>query len=133
MGIVGIFPYHHFDSSTMKVAAVLLAVCMAAHASQEVELDKRFILSDIKDAFNNIGSTFTHLWHNAKEGFDKPTHGNLSFNDVVNRLIPEIHGGMTTAACVKVCVSGLGAAFPPSLWLEVSPASPPAVLPLRSF
>merc|ERR1712240_241762 len=93
--------------TTMKaVLAALLVLAAACHAAP----DKRFIISDIKDAFEHIGDGISHAFNSAKHEFSKIV-SHIPFNQVVDNLVPLINSGMSQAACKKACELGAGKVF----------------------
>merc|ERR1712240_823665 len=86
----------------------LAVLCLAAVSFAAPE--KRFIISDIKDAFHDIGHGISHAFSSAKHEFSKIVSG-IPFDKVVDNLVPLIDSGMTEAACKKACEAGAGHVF----------------------
>merc|ERR1712058_102459 len=87
-------PTNH--KTTMKaVLAAVLILAATCHAAP----DKRFIISDIKHAFDS-----------AKHEFSKIV-SHIPFDSVVDNLVPLINSGMSQMACKKACEAGAGKVF----------------------
>merc|ERR1712105_311211 len=95
------------NKTTMKCMLLALVVLAAAcHAAP----DKRFIISDIKDAFHDIGHGISHAFNSAKHEFSKIV-SHIPFDSVVDNLVPLINSGMSQMACKKACEMGAGKVF----------------------
>merc|ERR1712240_644152 len=95
-------PTNH--KTTMKaVLAAVLILAATCHAAP----DKRFIISDIKDAFHDIGHGISHAFSSAKHEFSKIV-SHIPFDKVVDNLVPLINSGMSHMACTKACEAGAG-------------------------
>merc|ERR1712154_186485 len=113
---------HYFASfPAMKVLAVLLALVVAANAfaprsTTRMSLrEKRFWgnwWNNVHEQWNNAVNMVTQRYNDAKNAFQNAV-SNVNFDEVVDQLVPMIHSGQTVSACVKVCIGGLTAKFPP--------------------
>ncbi|XP_076439585.1 conotoxin Cl14.12-like [Babylonia areolata] len=95
----------------MKVVAVLLMTLVVAHAAPQ----KRFLIKEIGDLFNNLGNQLTHVFNSAKNEFEKLTSGeNINFDHVVDLLVNQIDSDATEGACQTACTAGATAILGPA-------------------
>merc|ERR1711935_294065 len=99
----------------MKAVIALLVVVLALAYSEAApsEVDKRFLLEDIKHLGDVISGAFHAAWDKSKDAFHKVTDL-IPFDEAVNALIPLIHSGMTVSACTATCTGAAATVLGPA-------------------